>query len=60
MTFSGLLNAFDGITGGKEGLIVFMTTNHKCNLDEALLRPDVLIICLNLPMYGSRMYGKND
>ena len=39
MTFSGLLNAFDGITGGKEGLIVFMTTNHKCNLDEALLRP---------------------
>lgn len=39
MTFSGLLNCFDGINGGKNGLIVFMTTNYKCNLDNALTRP---------------------
>ena len=39
MTFSGLLNCFDGINGGKNGLIVFMTTNYKCRLDNALTRP---------------------
>lgn len=39
MTFSGLLNCFDGITGGKNGLMIFMTTNYKCNLDSALMRP---------------------
>jgi len=39
MSFSGLLNAFDGITGCKDGLIIFLTTNYKCNLDTALLRP---------------------
>tara|TARA_B110000977_G_scaffold99779_1_gene130980 strand:- start:4340 stop:5716 length:1377 start_codon:yes stop_codon:yes gene_type:complete len=39
MTFSGLLNCFDGINGGKNGLIVFLTTNHKCTLDKALTRP---------------------
>ena len=39
MTFSGLLNCFDGINGGKNGLIVFLTTNYKCRLDKALTRP---------------------
>ena len=39
MTFSGLLNSLDGINGGKNGLIVFMTTNYKCRLDSALTRP---------------------
>ena len=39
MTFSGLLNCFDGINGGKNGLIVFLTTNYKCSLDKALTRP---------------------
>ena len=39
MTFSGLLNSLDGINGGKNGLIVFMTTNFKCRLDSALTRP---------------------
>ena len=38
-TFSGLLNSLDGINGGKNGLIVFMTTNYKCRLDSALTRP---------------------
>jgi hypothetical protein len=38
VTMSGLLNAFDGI-GTPEGLIVFITTNYKSNLDSALIRP---------------------
>ncbi len=38
ITFSGLLNAIDGITA-TEGRIVFMTTNHKEVLDPALIRP---------------------
>ena len=37
ITFSGLLNALDGIT--TNDIICFITTNYKCNLDSALLRP---------------------
>lgn len=38
ITFSGLLNALDGIAS-PEGTVVFMTTNHPENLDPALIRP---------------------
>ena len=38
VSFSGLLNALDGIRS-QEGKILFMTTNHKDRLDPALLRP---------------------
>lgn len=38
LSFSGLLNALDGISS-KEGRILFMTTNHKPVLDPALIRP---------------------
>jgi chaperone BCS1 len=38
LTFSGVLNALDGV-GGKDGRIVFMTTNHVELLDPALVRP---------------------
>jgi len=38
VTFSGFLNALDGIHS-KDGLIVFMSTNHIDRLDAALLRP---------------------
>jgi chaperone BCS1 len=38
LTFSGLLNALDGV-GGKDGRIIFMTTNHREKLDSALIRP---------------------
>jgi len=38
LTFSGLLNALDGVAG-QEGKIVVMTTNHPENLDGALVRP---------------------
>lgn len=38
VTFSGLLNAIDGV-GAQEGRLLFMTTNHIDRLDEALIRP---------------------
>jgi len=38
VTFSGLLNAIDGV-GAQEGRLLFMTTNHLDRLDEALIRP---------------------
>jgi len=38
LTFSGLLNAIDGVTS-TEGRIVFMTTNYPERLDPALIRP---------------------
>lgn len=38
ITFSGLLNALDGVASS-EGTLLFMTTNHVDQLDEALIRP---------------------
>ncbi|KAF9475855.1 mitochondrial chaperone BCS1 [Pholiota conissans] len=38
VTFSGFLNALDGVASGEERLI-FMTTNHVKKLDPALIRP---------------------
>lgn len=38
VTFSGLLNALDGVRS-QEGRILFMSTNHIEKLDPALLRP---------------------
>lgn len=38
ITLGGLLNTLDGIAT-PEGLIVFITTNYKSNLDSALIRP---------------------
>ncbi len=38
ITFSGILNIFDGIFC-KEKLLIFLTTNHKELLEPALLRP---------------------
>jgi len=38
VTFSGLLNALDGV-GSAEERIAFLTTNHADQLDEALVRP---------------------
>jgi chaperone BCS1 len=37
-SFSGLLNALDGVRS-QEGRILIMTTKHKEKLDAALLRP---------------------
>lgn len=38
VTFSGLLNALDGVASAEER-IIFLTTNHLERLDEALIRP---------------------
>jgi chaperone BCS1 len=38
VTFSGLLNALDGVASSEER-IIFMTTNHYASLDPALIRP---------------------
>lgn len=38
LTFSGLLNALDGVASA-EARIIFMTTNHVARLDKALIRP---------------------
>ncbi|GME92505.1 unnamed protein product [[Candida] boidinii] len=38
VTFSGLLNALDGVSSAEE-VLTFMTTNHPERLDPALLRP---------------------
>ncbi|KAL1511793.1 hypothetical protein AB1Y20_005079 [Prymnesium parvum] len=38
LTFSGLLNAIDGVAA-QEGRLLFMSTNHLDRLDAALVRP---------------------
>jgi mitochondrial chaperone BCS1 len=37
VTFSGLLNALDGVAA-REGCVTFLTTNHREHLDGALIR----------------------
>jgi chaperone BCS1 len=39
VTFSGLLNAIDGVASQEDGKLLFMTTNHIEKLDPALIRP---------------------
>lgn len=39
VTFSGLLNAIDGVTSTTSQRLIFMTTNHVNKLDPALIRP---------------------
>ena len=38
VTFSGLLNALDGVASTEER-VTFLTTNHRSRLDAALIRP---------------------
>ncbi len=61
ITFSGLLNALDGIVA-TEGRIVFMTTNYRDKLDEALIRPgrcDVEVKFNNATeTQGERLFAK--
>lgn len=47
VTFSGLLNALDGVASAEER-IVFMTTNHIDRLDEALIRPGRVDVTVRL------------
>jgi len=61
LTFSGLLNALDGVAAS-EGRILFMTTNHIHKLDKVLIRPgrvDVkMYIGLSTPYQLERMFLK--
>lgn len=45
VTFSGLLNAIDGVMA-QEGHLLFMTTNHIERLDPALIRPGRIDVTL--------------
>lgn len=47
VTFSGLLNAIDGVAAG-EGRVLFMTTNHPEKLDPALVRPGRVDLTLEI------------
>ncbi|GMM32136.1 bifunctional AAA family ATPase chaperone/translocase [Martiniozyma asiatica (nom. inval.)] len=56
VTFSGLLNALDGVASAEE-VLTFMTTNHPEKLDPALLRPgriDVKVLINNASDYQIR------
>lgn len=67
VTFSGLLNALDGV-GSAEERIIFLTTNHVERLDEALVRPgrvDMTVRIGELTRYQvtclwERFYGNLD
>lgn len=39
LTYSGLLNALDGVSTSQHGTIIIMTTNYKEKLGDALIRP---------------------
>jgi hypothetical protein len=39
LTYSGLLNALDGVLSNQHGVITIMTTNHRNKLGDAFLRP---------------------
>ena len=48
VTFSGLLNAIDGVNDYSRGLIFFFTTNYLERLDPALRRPGRVDLVLHL------------
>lgn len=67
VTFSGLLNALDGLAAGEER-IAFLTTNHIDRLDPALIRPgrvDMMLRIGEATRYQAarmwdRFYGDTD
>ncbi|KAJ5354764.1 hypothetical protein N7541_005808 [Penicillium brevicompactum] len=67
VTFSGLLNALDGVASAEER-IIFLTTNHVDRLDEALVRPgrvDMTVRLGEVTRYQvgclwDRFYAEND
>ncbi|KAK7693531.1 hypothetical protein QCA50_003100 [Cerrena zonata] len=67
VTFSGFLNALDGVASGEER-IVFLTTNHPERLDPALIRPGRVDLSVKIddasPQQAKnlflRFYGEGD
>lgn len=52
VTFSGLLNAIDGVAA-QEGRVLVMTTNHPEKLDPALIRPGRADVHVELGLVGA-------
>ncbi|MGH1415394.1 MAG: AAA family ATPase [Pelagimonas sp.] len=52
VSFSGLLNAIDGVAA-QEGRALIMTTNHKDKLDPALIRPGRADVHVELGLVGA-------
>lgn len=48
LTYSGLLNALDGVMSGQHGTILIMTTNYHQKLGQALIRPGRIDFCIEL------------
>jgi chaperone BCS1 len=67
VTFSGLLNALDGVASAEER-VIFLTTNHVERLDEALVRPGRVDMFVRLGeatryqvgLLWERFYGEQD
>ena len=57
VTFSGLLNALDGVAS-QEGRITIMTTNHVERLDAALIRPGRCDVRLELKNASTEQAGR--
>ncbi|EFY85066.1 Complex III assembly protein translocase and chaperone [Metarhizium acridum] len=57
VTFSGLLNALDGVAAGEER-ITFLTTNHIERLDPALIRPGRVDMMLRIGEATKYQAGK--
>ena len=67
VTFSGLLNALDGV-GSAEERLLFLTTNHVERMDAALIRPGRVDMAVRLgdatrwqiEQFWMRFYGDQD
>lgn len=67
VTFSGLLNALDGVASAEER-VIFLTTNHVERLDSALVRPGRVDMTVRLgeltrwqaERLWDRFYGEQD
>lgn len=57
ISFSGLLNAIDGVAA-QEGRALIMTTNHIDQLDPALIRPGRADVHVELGLIGANSAGK--
>lgn len=56
VSFSGLLNAIDGV-GAQEGRALVMTTNHRERLDPALIRPGRADLHVEMGYVGAQAAG---
>lgn len=61
LTFSGLLNALDGVTA-RTGIVTILTTNHREKLDPALIRPGRMDVHVKLDVathsQASRIFAR--